>query len=395
MNMPKTASINRNNKTLQLVAAGAAVLAVAIHGYLLKSHYDLRYGEVTGQLLCDISAKFSCSAASASSWSELLGVPLALWGMLANLAYLAFAGWDLVAEESERGGNRTSIFAVTGSLVLASVVMAVVSIALLETICPFCFLTYALSLVTGIGAYLGYKEGWVPKFQMSFIWVTVAFAVSAFILNDQFRSGYSDNQGQAMAKAAVLEWNQNPKVEISNADPLILGADSEKAKMVITEFADFRCIHCKLASAPIKAFVNAHSDVRLEFYAWPLDGECNTSIQQPNGASCLLARTVWCARKNGEKGWETHDAIFERFEEWKSAEKIRSSLDSIATQVGVEAAKLKECADSTEAKAAVEAQARLGSGLSLRGTPAIFVNGKLLPAGSSITVLNAVRKSIK
>lgn len=393
--MPKTASINRNAKPYKLAAAGATVIAIAVHGYLLKSHYDLRYGEVTGQLLCDISAKFSCSAASASSWSELLGVPIALWGMLANLAYLAFAGWDLITEESERPGNRTSLFAVSGALVVASVVMAVVSIAFLDTICPFCFGTYALSLITGVGAYFGYKEGWAPKFQMSFLWVTIAFGISGFILNDQFRSGYSDNQGQAMAKAAILEWNQNPKLEITSADPLALGADAEKAKMVITEFADFRCIHCKLASAPIKAFVNAHSDVRLEFYSWPLDGECNTSIQQPNGASCLLARVVWCARKNGEKGWEAHDAIFERFEEWKSAEKIRASLDSISSQIGAPADKMKECADSTEAKSAIEAQARLGSGLSLRGTPAIFVNGKLLPAGSSIPVLNAVRNSLK
>lgn len=393
--MPKTVSFSQNTKTLKLVAASAAVLAVAVHGYLLKSHYDLRYGEVTGQLLCDISAKFSCSAASASSWSELLGVPMALWGMLANLAFLAFAAWDLVAEENERPGNRTSLFAVSGALVLASVVMAIVSIALLDTICPFCFLTYGLSVVTGTAAYLGYKHGWVPKFQMSFLWVTVAFAVSGFILNDQFRSGYSNNQGQAMTNAAILEWSQNPKIEIASADPLIMGAEAEKATMIIAEFADFRCIHCKLASAPIKAFVNAHSDVRLEFYSWPLDGECNTSIQQPNGASCLLARTVWCADQNGKKGWEAHDAIFDRFEEWKSAEKIRSSLDSLATQIGVATDKLKECADSAEAKAAIEAHARLGSGLSLRGTPAIFVNGKLLPAGSSIPVLNAVRKKLK
>lgn len=392
--MPKTASTSRNTGTLKVIAAGAALLAIAIHGYLLKSHYDLRYGEVTGHLLCDISAKFSCSATSASSWSEFFGVPMALWGMLANLAYLVFAGWDLVTDESDRSANRTSLFAVTGVLVLASVAMAIISIAFLNTICPFCFATYALSLVTGFSAFLGYKEGLVPKFQVSFVWVVIAFGVSAFILNDQFRSGYSDNQGEAMAKAAILEWNQNPKIELTNADPLVLGAEVDKAKMIITEFADFRCIHCKLASAPVKAFVNAHPDVRLEFYTWPLDGECNTSIQQPNGASCLLARTAWCARKNGDKGWAAHDAIFERFEEWKTAEKIRASIPSLAAQVGVDAEVLKTCADSAEAKAAVEAQARLGSGLSLRGTPAIFVNGKLLPAGSSITVLNAVRKSL-
>jgi hypothetical protein len=75
-------------------------------------------------------------------------------------------------------------------------------------------------------------DDWVPKFQMSFhLGDSSPLQSPRFILNDQFRSGYSDNQGQAMAKAAILEWNQNPKIEITNADPLTLrrrGRQSEE-----------------------------------------------------------------------------------------------------------------------------------------------------------------------
>lgn len=382
-------------KNMKLMAAGAAVLAIGFHGYLLKSHYDLRYGEVTGQLLCDLSAKFSCSATSASTWSEFLGVPMALWGLLANLAYLTFAGWDLVAEPEHRNANRTSLLSVATVLALASVVMGGISLVVLNTICPFCVVTYILSIFTGIGAFLGYRQGLAPTLKLSLLWAVVGFGISAFILNDQFRTSYATRGGDAMAKAAISEWSQNPTIEIAETDPLAIGPSRAEAKMTIVEFADFRCIHCKLAAPPLKAFTAAHPDVRLEFYSWPLDGECNTSIQQPNGASCLLARTVWCARAKADKGWEAHQAVFDRFEEWRTAEKIRESLDSLANQIGMPSEDLKTCADSAEAKSAVEAQARLGTSLSLRGTPAIFVNGRVLPAGSSIPVLNAVHKAIK
>lgn len=382
-------------RNMKLMAAGASALAVGFHAYLLNSHYDLRYGEVTGHLLCDISAKFSCSAASASVWSELLGVPMALWGMLANLAYLTFAGWDLVTEPENRDANRTSLLAVAGVLAVASVVMGAISFLVLNTICPFCFVTYLLSVFTALGAYFGYRQNLAPKLKVSFFWVVLGFGISAFILNDQIRSNYSTRGGDAMAKAAISEWSQNPTIEIQETDPLAMGPSRTEAKMTIVEFADFRCIHCKLAGPPLKAFIAAHPDTRLEFYSWPLDGECNTSIQQVNGASCLLARIVWCARSKANKGWEAHERVFDRFEDWRTSEKIRASLDSLANEIGMASEDLKACSDSPEAKSAVEAQARLGTSLSLRGTPAIFVNGRVLPAGSSIPVLNAVHKVIR
>lgn len=385
-----TASENQGRNAGKWLAIGTALAAAAVHAYLLKGHYDLHYGEVVGTMICDISSKFSCSAASASRFAEFLGVPMALWGLLANMAFLTLAGWDILTEGEGRHANRTGLLATASVLLLASIVMGAISVTALNNFCPFCVATYVLSILTFVGTWLAYKPGLKPTFKPAFLGVVAAFGVSAFILNDQFRASYTGPGGDAMAKAAVQEWSQNPKLEIAETDPLAMGPSRAEAKMTIAEFADFRCIHCKLAVAPIKAFVNSHPDVRLEFYSWPLDGECNTSISHNNGASCLLARTVWCARKKADKGWEAHEKVFARFEEWKTADAVRAGLESLAAELQMPAEDLKTCADSEEAKTATTAQARLGSSLNIRGTPAIYINGKQVPAGSNLPVLNAV-----
>lgn len=384
-----------DSRGMKWLAIISALIAAGIHSYLLKSHYDLHYGEVSGKLMCDVSSKFSCSAASASRFSEFLGVPMALWGLLANAAFLTLAAWDPLTEGEGRRSNRTGLFITAGVILMASIVMGLITLTSLDSVCLFCAGTYGLSILTALGTWFGYKQNFKLTLKPALLGVFFAFAVSAFILNDQFRSGYTGPGGDAMATAAVQEWSQNPKLTINETDPLAMGPSRADAKLTMIEFADFRCIHCKLASAPIKAFVSSHSDVRLEFYSWPLDGECNTSIQTTNGASCLLARTVWCARHKGGKGWEAHEKVFERFEEWKTAEAVRANLDGLATQLGLPAEELKTCADSDDAKKAITAQAQLGSALNIRGTPAIYVNGQLLPAGSSLPVLNAVYSSVR
>lgn len=390
-----TDATNKSHKIAKWIAIAGALAAAATHAYLLKSHYDLRYGEVAGDLLCDVSSLFSCSAASASRWAELFGVPMALWGLLANAAYLTLAGWDSLTEGDGRHANRTGLLAISSVLVVASVAMGAISAIALPTLCPFCILTYVFSIATAVGAWMAYKPNLKFSLKPAFLGVVAAFGVSGFILNDQFRSGYTGPGGDAMAKAAVQEWTQNPVLDIPETDPLALGPSRSEAKMTLVEFADFRCIHCKLAAAPIKAFAKSHPDVRVEFYSWPLDGECNTAIKQNNGASCLLARAVWCARKKADKGWEAHERVFARFEEWRTSDAVRNLLGSLATEIGMSEDDLKTCSDSDEAKAAITAQAELGTVLNLKGTPAIFVNGKVLPAGSQIPVLTNVYSLIK
>lgn len=382
------------SSTPRILAIACAAIAIGFHGYLLKTHYELNYGEAPGQLLCDISSAFSCSAASASRFSEFLGVPMALWGLIANLGYILLAAWESITSPDSRNGHRTALLSIAGILVGASLVMGTISAIALNSICPFCLITYVLSLVTAFGAWKSYRSGFQWKIQTAPLLLGGFLIVGAFISNDIMRSGYAGPSGDAMARAALAEWKANPNLEITETDPLAMGPERAKAKLTLMEFADFRCIHCKMAVQPMKAFLASHPDTRLEFYSWPLDGECNTSIQQNNGASCLLARIVWCARHKGSKGWEAHSHIFVRFEEWRTSDAVRAAIPSVAEHLGIDRETLQQCSDSDDAKNAISKQAQLGSSLNLRGTPTVFANGKMLPAGTQIPVLNAVHRSL-
>ena len=382
------------SSTPRLVAISAAVIAVGFHSYLLKTHYELNYGEATGKLLCDISSTFSCSAASASRFSEFLGVPMALWGLIANLGYILLAAWESISSPESRNGQRTALLSLAGILAGASLIMGLISAVALNSICPFCLATYVLSVITAFGAWKSYATGLQFKIQAAPLILGGLLAVGGFIANDIMRSSYAGPSGDAMARAALAEWKTNPNLEIAETDPLAMGPERAKAKLTLIEFADFRCIHCKMAVQPMKAFLASHPDTRLEFYSWPLDGECNTSIQQNNGASCLLARIVWCARHKGNKGWEAHSHIFDRFEEWRTSDAVRAAIPSVAEHLGIDSTTLQQCSDSEDAKSAISKQAQLGSSLNLRGTPTVFANGKMLPAGTQIPVLNEAHRSL-
>lgn len=394
----KTSSTNSspvNPAGMRWLAIVSAFAAMAVHAYLVKAHYDLHYGDLAGKLICDISSKFSCSATSASRWSELFGVPVALWGFLANAAFVILAFWDFLTTDEAQQANRTHLSVIAGVIAVASIVMGTITAVAINAICPFCLGTYVLSVLTAFGTWKGFRPYPGFKAKPSLAILVVACAALGFAANDQMRTQYGGPNGEAMTKAAIQEWTSNPVVTIEESDPLAMGPSRDQARMTLIEFADFRCIHCRHAAPPLKAFLSSHPDVRLEYYSWPLDGECNTSIQQNNGASCLLARIVWCARKKADKGWQAHETVFNRFEEWHTSTVVRDAIPSIAESIGASAEDMKACADSDEAKAAITKQAQLGTSLNIRGTPAIFVNGRSLPAGSSIPILNEAYRSIE
>ena len=138
----------------------------------------------------------------------------------------------------------------------------------------------------------------------------------------------------------------------------------------------------------------SHPDARLIFAAWPLDGTCNTTIPSGDGTRCALARSVYCAEKE-HKGWEAHDWIFEHQEIFTTLEALTQDLKKMADEEKLDYTALKSCMDSSEAKAAIEAGAKVGSDLKIEGTPSIFVNGKKLEFGQILPVLQKAYESIK
>ncbi len=375
------------------IAFLTTVAALFVHAYLTVQHFNILYGEASGSI-CDVSATFNCTTVSASRYAELFGIPVALWGFAANLVLMILLAWFPMVDRDGKPAARFNLILISGAIALASIVMGSISAFLLTSYCLFCITAYVLSFATLICLWLGLpKSGEAVKitagqFKSVAILGLVAF-VGVFIAKDQITSAYGLRDIDGIVQGSVNDWQSGQARALKPVDPLVEGAASDKAKMTIVEFADFRCIHCKHAAPILSAFVKSHPDVRLEFQPWPLDGECNSVIPTPNGASCELARISWCAEKNGGHGWLAHGYIYGE-DIFSDVAAVEAAIPKIAQVTGVNDGLLSQCVASNDAKDAVRKQADFGNSLNLQGTPTLYINGKLLPPTSTMAALQEI-----
>lgn len=388
-----------SSKFFLIGAALSAIAALIVHSILYSHHLDLHFGAVTGQAACDINSTFSCSAVAASKWSAFLGVPIALWGFVANFAFLVLAGLWVFAGDESKPTARMQLLIVSGFIAASSLVMGTISTLMIGKACIYCMAAYALSFVLFVCTYLGTRGIPRPASIKAGDFTTLGIlaivgSIAVFIADDNIKRSSQFDQIEKSVNSYVQSWQASPAATIQTVEPLVKGPAADQAKMTVVEYADFRCSHCKHAAPSMKAFSEAHPDVRFEFQAWPLDGECNSAINQANGVSCLLARVVWCAQKLGGAGWALHDAIFNR-EAYMSSEAVVTALPELTQGTSLDVAALKTCTESDEMKAMIRKMAEGGTALNLRGTPTIYVNGKLLPGGQTLPVLSGAYNSIK
>ena len=60
------------------IAIFATLLSIGLHSYLSWNYYPLKFAQASGDSLCNFNELFNCDAVAASSFSTLLGIPLAV-----------------------------------------------------------------------------------------------------------------------------------------------------------------------------------------------------------------------------------------------------------------------------------------------------------------------------
>lgn len=394
-----------NKKTPLLIAILATIVALGVHLYLTQHYYGVKYGTATESAVCNINEVFNCDAVSASKFSSLFGIPLALWGLATNLILLYFllvTRFNLVADQDKT--SRYS-FLLSSLTVGASLVMGAISMTM-DNLCLFCITAYVLSIIGWIGIYFAQDKGFIKDLGSdikdvftSQRWVLgflIAIPVVAFTANLMYMESQGFTEIEKRSQEIVAYWSASPTRTFDPKEGLIYQNGDSEPVMTIVEFADFRCPHCKHAATPLHAFTKSHSDVRLIFKPFPLDGTCNDAMGGGgDGISCGLAAAVVCAESMGQKGWQAHDHIFDRQMEVIRAQNLQQNLKEVAEFTTLDEAALKECVKSTETLEKVRKMANEGKEAQIQGTPTVFVNGKLLRNGQMVPVLEAVYKHIK
>jgi protein-disulfide isomerase len=138
----------------------------------------------------------------------------------------------------------------------------------------------------------------------------------------------------------------------------------ENAPVTIVEFTDYQCPYCHRAQGTIDEVMRRYAGkVRLVHMEFPLDG---------HPGAVPAARAARCAGEQG-KFWEYHRSLMTAPGALDEAD-----LEGRAASLGLGAGPFASCLSSDRHDAAIQASAEQGASLGVTGTPAYFVNGRLI-----------------
>jgi protein-disulfide isomerase len=178
-----------------------------------------------------------------------------------------------------------------------------------------------------------------------------------------FRRSLFDKAGVKIALAP-------PRVEVPvPANAPVLGPDQAPVTMVA--FTDYQCTFCHRAQGTVDEIMSRYAGkVRLVHQDFPLD-----SIH-PQAASA--ARGAWCAGEQG-KFWEYYKSLMT-----VPGDLSANDLAQRATGLKLEAAPFAACVASDRHDATIREGAASGARLGVSGTPAYFINGRMLTGAQPI-----------
>jgi len=149
----------------------------------------------------------------------------------------------------------------------------------------------------------------------------------------------------------------------------------KEAPVTIVEFSDYECPFCERFYSQTYGQINEKyiktGKVKLIFRDFPLGFHANAQ---------KAAEAAECAGKQG-KYYKMHDKLFE--------EGVKGGVDSykeFAKEIGADTDKFDDCLDSGEMESEVKKDMLDGQKYGVQGTPAFFINGKLISGAQPLPV---------
>lgn len=154
---------------------------------------------------------------------------------------------------------------------------------------------------------------------------------------------------------------------------------SADADVIIVEFADFQCPHCRTAAAAMEQVYDRFGDdVGIFFKNFPVGGP----VAEQAARAALAA---------GEQGrfWEMHQLLFEH-----QRQLDRRRIERFARQLGLNMDRFRQDMNSQEITGQIVADQQEGAEAGVRGTPTIFINGERYTGQYSGMALSAKVASV-
>jgi protein-disulfide isomerase len=174
--------------------------------------------------------------------------------------------------------------------------------------------------------------------------------------------------------AGVIPFSANPFADIramlqSRANGATRGADGKG--LLLVEFADLQCPHCKEAQEIMDNVVKDFPGARVVFQLFPLVDIHPSAFKAAAYGVCVQKQSNDAFFKYAAGVFDTQDALSPATED--------TVLKAAVTRAGLDPAAIAACADTQATKDAVNADIKLAEDAEVDQTPLLSVNGRMLP----------------
>jgi len=382
------------------------LFGIAASVYMAWHHEVTIYSPEGARIVgCDEGAGVNCDLVNTSEWSEILGVPIALFGIPTYLVlgFLAVLGWR--RRQRQALGYAFSISVLT---VLYSAFLFTVSKTQLHFVCLWCLRLYLVNLAAFVLLWVAARASplsllagslrdltrW-PRAMRAGAGVFGGVLLLSLLAQHFYRASLSPDSGPAPSlrqadgvvrvggdvalpdqKGVLPERSWTVVTEKGNRATLALRPDdawkgNPEAAVVLVEFADFECGYCKRFSAEVKRFHEAYGDrVLMVFRHYVLDPSCNPGVKnRRHGRACLAAQAGICAQEQG-RFWAFHDLAFKNQHQLEGG-----SLRAYAVKSGLDPARFDACVKAKASRQRVYEHGATGKALDIGGVPRLYING--------------------
>ncbi len=185
--------------------------------------------------------------------------------------------------------------------------------------------------------------------------------------------GWYDELKKEAKVEILLPVYEPPKQEVAAVGP---SKGPSGAPITIVEFSDFECPFCSKAEVTVKDLLDAYpGKIRLVYRDFPLPIH-----KQAEKA----AEASHCADDQG-KYWEMHGKLFSA--EGKLAP---TDLKGYAREIGLDGPRFDRCLESGEKAKVVESHRKAGEEVGVTGTPAFFINGRMISGAQPLENFKAI-----
>ncbi len=194
--------------------------------------------------------------------------------------------------------------------------------------------------------------------------------IRAYLIQERIASVREQYLDTLKEKTPVTISLDPPRLAVSAAKGATKGSPNAPVEMI--EFSDFQCPYCQRAHATVEKVLATYGDrIRFVYRHYPVPG---------HAAAKPAAEASECAKEQG-KFWPFHDRLFANPSKLSDAD-----LKAHAAAVGVDISAFNACVDSHKYQSLVETDAKDGDAVGVNGTPAFFINGRMISGAQPFDV---------